>query len=99
MPFNSLLENVPDEFYNWVKKVKLEIETSYMNLLDEALEACLQDKLQVLDRKNAADIITQKHKKIAGIIFNILDNRDPKDIIYKLIKPEAQKPFVNEVDF
>jgi len=96
--FDVLLENVPDEFYDWVKQTKSEIEIEYQKLLNMALLAIQTDNLASIDRKSAAIAINQKHKQIAALIFTLLDKKDPKDQIFKMIRPEAQKPFSKDID-
>lgn len=96
--FDALLENVPDEFYDWVKQTKSEIETEYQKLLNIALSAIEIDNLVTIDRKSAAITINQKHKQFAALIFTLLDKNNPKDQIFKMIRPEAQKPFSKDID-
>ena len=95
---DALLKNVPDEFYDWVKQTKSEIETEYQKLLDSALSAIKSDDLSSIDRKSAASVINQKYKRFAAIIFTLLDKKDPKDQIFKMIRPEALKPFSKDID-
>lgn len=93
-----LMENVPDEFYDWVKQTKLEIENDYQKLLNTALSAIEIDDLATIDRKSAAITINQKYKQFAALIFTLLDKNNPKDQIFKMIRPEAQKPFSKDID-
>ena len=34
-------------------------------------------------------------RKLSGILFNLIDNRKYNDIIWKMIRPEYERPFSN----
>jgi T4 RnlA family RNA ligase len=84
---DQFLESVPDEFYQWVKQVKAELEEQYRSI-ELACQANFKD---LGDRKTtAAYFQTQPNAKI---LFLMLDQRDYSQAIWKLIKPEFQRPF------
>lgn len=89
---DGFLEAVPDEFYNWVKDVRVDLETQFA-----AIEAECRSAFKDLgDRKaTAAYFQTQKYPKI---LFLMLDDRDYSDVIWRMIKPEFQKPFRADAD-
>jgi T4 RnlA family RNA ligase len=84
---DQFLESVPDEFYQWVKTVKADLDAQF-----KAIEADCKSRFQDLgDRKTtAAYFQTQPNSKI---LFMMLDDRDYSQAIWKLIKPEFQRPF------
>jgi T4 RnlA family RNA ligase len=86
----QFLESVPDEFYNWVKDTKLELETKY-----QAIEAeCQQAFRDLGDRRQTAMYFqTQTYP---GVLFLMLDGRDYSQVIWKLIKPAYERPFRQE---
>lgn len=101
----ELLEKIPDEFYNWVKNTKEGLEQDYRNIEKEAVTAFVKVGQKVFlpqdhpeYRKRWAMHIMKDYKKIASILFNILDNKDYSDVIWKMIKPEYAKPFKEEID-
>jgi RNA ligase len=89
---DQFLEAVPDEFYQWVKTVKADLEAQF-----KAIEMDYQARFKDLgDRKTtAAYFQTQPNPKI---LFLMLDGRDYAQAIWKLIKPEFQPPFRSQGD-
>lgn len=89
-PFEEFLENVPDEFYDWVKGVKADLEANF-----GAIEAeCKAVFREFDDRKLAAEYYLQQ--KYPMILFKMMDNRKYEHIIWKLIRPKFQKAFNRE---
>jgi T4 RnlA family RNA ligase len=89
---DQFLDSVPDEFYNWVKETKLDLETKYQAIESE----CQRVFKDVGDRKaNALYFQTQKYP---GVLFLMLDQRDYEQVIWKLIKPGYQRPFRSDND-
>jgi T4 RnlA family RNA ligase len=83
----QFLESVPDEFYNWVKDTKLDLETKYQEIETE----CQQAFRDLGDRRQTAMYFqTQKYP---GVLFLMLDGRDYSPVIWKLIKPSYERPF------
>jgi T4 RnlA family RNA ligase len=83
----QFLDSVPDEFYNWVKDTKRELETKYREIETE----CQQAFKDLGDRRQTAMYFqTQKYP---GVLFLMLDGRDYSQVIWKLIKPGYERPF------
>lgn len=88
----EILERVPDEFYNWVKETKLKLTKQFDAIATEAvLEFQKAREKNPETRKEWAEEI--KKMKNPSIGFAILDDKDFKSIIWKMIKPTAEKPF------
>ena len=85
------LKGVPDEFFNWVKKVKKEIEENY-NEINNACTSCVQGSVfRDLTRKQQAEYIQNKlPKKWWGVAFTMLDDKDYSSVIYKIIRPKGK---------
>ena len=92
--FNELLDNVPDEFYEWVKSVKDDLEKQYKYLAFHALFRFDELFWTLGNRKVFAE--HAKKYKHPAILFAMLDNKDYSGIIWKLIKPERVLPFANQ---
>lgn len=89
-PFEEFLVNVPDEFYQWVKDVKAELERSF-----QAIEAeCKAVFREFEDRRTAAEYFSKQ--KYPMILFKMMDKRKYEHIIWKLIRPKFQKAFNRE---
>ncbi len=95
-PLDEILDRVPDEFYDWVRKTESDLNChksmmwTYARIkLDE-----VKCKLGDAPRKEyAAEFLKTKHP---DILFKMLDGADVDQIIWDKIKPEYQKPFSNE---
>lgn len=87
---DALVELVPDEFYDWLNGVAEGLFDAYLNVEGEARET-----LRMVDRNapraEQARIITAS--KYPGIVFAMLDDKNPGEKIWRLVKPEASPPF------
>ncbi len=92
---DELLDRVPDEFYNWVKKTKDNFLIDYKSIEAKAIGTINPLKLKT-DRKEVALEIVKKHKKLKGLLFAMLDDKPYEDIIWKMLRPEYSKPFAEE---
>jgi len=96
---DSILENVPDEFYAWVRKVERQLLEEKQNLLSEAHQDFAYIVNDVLGyqatRKEYAAEFT-KHPRSA-IFFKWLDGKkeDAERIAWDLVRPQFSKPFSN----
>lgn len=86
-PFEEILEKVPDEFYDWVKKTVDGLNAQYQTI---ETEARLTFKT-LADRKETA--LYFQTQKYPSILFAMLDNRNYAPIIWKMLKPAYEKPF------
>lgn len=92
-PFDELLDKVPDEFYNWVKQTKEnlldqfeQIEKKSQKDFDEIIKI-----INIADRKCFA--LEALKSDYPSILFSMLDKKDYRNIIWKLIYPTYTKPF------
>ena len=91
MPFDDILDRVPDEFYDWVKTTSHNLNEQY-----RAIEALCQSDFKVLAtrKETAAYFLTCAHP---SVLFSILDKKPYKNTIWKMLRPKFQKPFANEI--
>lgn len=99
-PIEEILERVPDEIYKWVRVTKANLEEEFNTILTSCKE--IYNGLDYKDNPKWFALEVMKHvpKKYKGIIFG-LNKDDYKSVsknIWKLIKPEFQKPFKNDDD-
>ncbi len=92
---DQFLEAVPDEFYQWVKGVRADLDEQFQTIEADCKRqfAASGQSLEQMrsDRKaTAAYFQTQPYTKI---LFLMLDDRDYRQAIWKLVKPEFQRPF------
>lgn len=82
-----ILDRVPDEFYDWVK-------STHTQLLEKYSEIETQAKIdfKVLDNRKETALYFQSCK-FTSVMFKILDGQSYEQTIWKMIKPDYQKPF------
>lgn len=94
---NDLLDNIPDEFYDWVKEMESKLWSKYNDLLDRHTK--LYNWVMAkgfTNRKDLAIEVIGKAKKYdlnPGVIFSMIDELDYQKSIWKMIKPKYEKPF------
>ena len=100
----ELLEQVPDEFYTWMNKTIEDFNFRFEQILTNAI--WYNDYIIALKNEENS-ILFQTKKDIAlyiqnavpielrSILFNMIDGKEYKQLIWKLLKPEYEKPFKN----
>lgn len=92
-PMDEILDKVPDEFYNWVRETARDLTVRFENINKDYSEIYENLKSRNLDRKEFA--IIAKQYRHSNILFNMLDGREHKKNIWKIIYPNYSKPFKN----
>lgn len=90
--FEEIIERVPDEFYDWIKQTKAELETEFESAKRKVLSTFSEAPTGT--RKDFA--LWAKEQKHPSCLFGLYDDRDIDGMIWDKIKPEYQKPFYNE---
>lgn len=90
IPFDDMLENVPDEFYHWVKAKRAELISSYESILSQA-----QADFKVLDTRKETAWYFQSCQ-YPSVMFNLLDGRPVDQVIWKMLRPAFEKPFTEQ---
>lgn len=85
-----ILDRVPDEFYAWVRSMEAKILGQYATIEAQ----CLADYRDLGDRKTTA--LYYQDCKYPAILFKMLDKQPYQQMIWKLIYPEASRPFVED---
>jgi tRNA splicing ligase len=87
LPLEEFLERVPDEFYDWVKATIATLRADY-----QAIETYCKTNCKPLAtrKETAAHFQTLPYTKV---LFAMLDERDYSRLIWRLVRPEWQKPF------
>lgn len=88
--FNEILDRVPDEFYQWVKNTKEELESLW-----NFWASSIQDEYELIQHiesnKEFAEVI--KDNKFKSFLFSLRNGRDISEQIWKSIKPKFTKEF------
>lgn len=97
-PFDELLEKVPDEFNSWVKEtvkdfvIRFEnIEKEYKWIFDKIRNTYFEVYQKEFNRAEFAELA--KRYNHPSILFNMLDGKSYKNIIWKILYPPYSKPF------
>jgi len=86
--FEDLLEKVPDEFYDWVKKTSDELKSQYDKILTECKNAFKQlNPDSHRDRKETA--LYFQTQKYPAVLFAMLDGKPYDKIIWKMLRPQV----------
>lgn len=84
----ALYENVPDEFYKWLKATEAKLLALYKTFEGEALEEFRNTPASALTRKEKAlYYVSCKH---ASILFSMLDGNEVTSQIWKLVAKELK---------
>lgn len=90
--FDEILANTPDEFNEWIRATRNDLETAFKKIEDEYVWIfnVILRSAGAKERKEFAEYA--KKYKHPSILFNMLDEKDYKSIIWKIVKPEYRKP-------
>lgn len=96
--FDALLDRVPDEFYDWMKKTTNKLQSDF----NEIERLALKEFIRIYHVNNIAerkDFAMEAMKtNYRSILFKLYDKRPYDEIIWKMIRPEYSKPFKDGYD-
>jgi RNA ligase len=97
--FDSLLDRVPDEFYNWLKKTTKIIQTDF----NEIERLSLKEFVRIYHvngitnrREFAMEALKTEYR---SIVFKLYDKKNYDDIIWKQVRPVYSKPFKDGFEY
>ena len=90
-PFDAFLDRVPDEFYAWVKRTREDLQRQFSEIETEC-RSVVASVEHLPTRKEQAMLVTKS--TYPGIVFSMLDSKNYQDLIWKLLYPEATRPFI-----
>lgn len=95
LPLDELLDNVPDEFDEWVRKKIKDFYEEFDKIKTKCLIIYQSDIMptEKLTRKEVALKILAHEKSIQGILFHIYDDKDFSHLIWGMLYPIYEKPF------
>ena len=94
---DDILDRVPDEFYDWVKETKNDLESKFNSIKNE-YEWIYKSITNLGDISRAEYAQIVKRYTYPAILFRMLDGKKYDDIIWKIIKPNYEKPFKKNFD-
>lgn len=91
--FDELLDRVPDEFFDWIKRTANKLQNDYNDIERLSLLEFIRiyHVNQIIDRTLFAE--QAKLSDYHSILFKLYDRRDYGNIIWKMIRPVYSKPF------
>lgn len=95
MSLDDIIKDVPDEFFKWVFKIKDKLKQDFAIIEYKANQTFLKAK-ELPTRKEQAELI--REESYPGIVFAMLDGKDYKPAVWKLIRPHGQSAFKKEID-
>ena len=84
------IENVPDEFYTWIRKVEADLQANFSKIENSAK---VEYKEMATDSETAAYFKTCEYP---AVLFAMKNNKKYDQIIWKYIRPTFEKAFSNE---
>lgn len=97
--FNELLDRVPDEFYDWLQKTAIKIQSDFNEIERLALLEFVRiyHVNEITERALFAE--QAKQSKYRSILFNLYDKKAYASIIWKQIRPVYSKPFKDGYEY
>lgn len=90
---NDFLKDIPDEFDEWVRSVISDLKIQFFSIAAAGSSVVDDVTAKFTDRKDIAQYLqTHVDRKYHAVVFNMLDGIDPADKIWRMIKPDYQKP-------
>lgn len=96
-PFDDVLTNVPDEFYDWVRSKKQELEATYDRAFSE-IESAAFEVQSIEDPKARAAVVLDQYLHIQGFVFAFLKGHDFSEKLWRTLKPKWELPFKKDID-
>lgn len=100
LPFDELLDRVPDEFYNWVKDTLDDLKLRYVNIYFDSnkIYGEIIKTIPIRDTINHRKAFSDQamgYKNMFGLLFAIYDGKEDiiRKIIFEKIKPKFERPF------
>jgi RNA ligase len=101
--FNEFLDRVPDEFDIWVRDVMNKlildyrvIEENCNDLFDNFKSERSDFLFDSVGKKEYAMWVKEQPREYQPILFSLWDGKDYSQTIWRMLKPEYQKPFWNK---
>jgi RNA ligase len=97
--FDVLLDRVPDEFFDWLKKTAKTIQNDFNEIERQALKEFLRiyHVNGIIERRLfAAEALKTKYP---SILFRLYDKRNYDEIIWKQVRPVYSKPFKDGYEY
>lgn len=100
-PLDDLLEKVPDEFYDWVKKTVSNLKYGYWRISEDAGKmhdyfryGKYGDVYPEPSKKEFAEFVSKQPPIYRAVMFKMWDKKPYNDVIWKMLYPiKVEQPF------
>jgi RNA ligase len=86
-----LFERVPDEFNQWLRATIGGLEERY-----RAVDTLCRSQFRDLGDRKAPALYFTSECEHPAVLFRMLDNKPYNEVIWKMLRPEASRPFRQE---
>lgn len=95
----EIIQNVPDEFMQWVEKVSNRLTNEYLEIRELA-EHTFKNRPDNLETRKDFALWAKEQDVSATLLFNLMDNNEEllTRNIWKMLRPEYEQPFKNKID-
>lgn len=94
-PIEPILDNIPDEMYQWVMKTYEGLQTNFLRIKDEAMIDFEGVSKNGTIREKAEYI---KQQRYPAVNFMMLQGKSIDQLVWKMIKPRYEQPFKVDID-
>ena len=91
----AIIVDIPDEMHEWVKQVVGELISAFNNIERIAIKTRAEVR-GLATRKEQAEVV--KRSPYPGVVFSMLDDKDYKSIIWKMLRPHGANTFRKDID-
>lgn len=91
----SIIDHVPDEFFQFVKNTEYELLKKFDGIKTEA-EMIVSELKGKVTRREQAEVVLNHHKHISGVVFSLLDGNNCDKLIWRMIKPSSTSVFTDD---
>lgn len=95
---DDLMNRVPDEFFQWVKNTKENLEDAYLGIERYCKHIIENGPKDATQKEWAFYFLQDEAKQFSGILFPMLKKQEYSKHIWKMIRPEASTPFKDDPD-
>jgi len=92
---DELLERVPDEFMAWLKDTVAKLQFQYKEI--EEMAKYTYKQVKNMETRKEQALFLKEYSEHPGVVFSMLDKKDYSQIIWKMIRPVAEKPYKVEI--
>lgn len=89
----GMLERVPEEFAAWVVQTATGLRNRALDMEHAACDVYEQVRGLPTRKEQATHPAMLADRSLAGIVFAMLDTKDIAPIIWRMLRPEAERPF------